>query len=79
MTTPANDDKGAYKVVVDEEQESAYGASRSNSISSRSPPPSSQFDHLLNHPALPVLCYCASSILMTVSAYHLVGPAVCSS
>lgn len=66
MTTPAHDDKGAYKVVLDEEQEGVYGSSRTGSLSARSPPPPSHFDHLLNHPALPVLCYCASSILMTV-------------
>lgn len=66
MSTPTPDDKGAYKVVVDEEQAGSYPSSRSNSISSRSPPPPSHLDQLLNHPALPVMCYCASSILMTV-------------
>ncbi|GAA5873036.1 hypothetical protein JCM3774_000320, partial [Rhodotorula dairenensis] len=67
MTTPAHDDKGAYKVVLDEEQQGAYGSSHTSSLGARSPPPPAHLDHLLNHPALPVLCYCASSILMTVS------------
>ncbi|GAA5980790.1 hypothetical protein JCM10908_003869 [Rhodotorula pacifica] len=73
MSTPALDDKGAYKVLVDEEQEAAYGGSRTNSLTPRSPPPPSHFDHLLNHPALPVLCYCASSILMTVINKYVVS------
>ncbi|KAG0664052.1 GDP-mannose transporter into the lumen of the Golgi [Rhodotorula mucilaginosa] len=73
MTTPAHDDKGAYKVVLDEEQEGVYGSSRTGSLSARSPPPPSHFDHLLNHPALPVLCYCASSILMTVINKYVVS------
>ncbi|GAA5957394.1 hypothetical protein JCM10213_009328, partial [Rhodosporidiobolus nylandii] len=70
----AQDGKGDYKVVIDQESEPALAPSRQGSFASqgglggtRSPAlgaPSS-VDSLLNHPALPVLCYCASSILMT--------------
>ncbi|GAA5845698.1 hypothetical protein JCM11251_003931 [Rhodosporidiobolus azoricus] len=68
----AQDGKGDYKVVIDQESEPALAASRAQSFSSqgglpgRTAPPPSSMDQLLNHPALPVLCYCASSILMTV-------------
>ncbi|BGP21289.1 GDP-mannose transporter into the lumen of the Golgi [Rhodotorula toruloides] len=69
----ANDGKGDYKVVIDQEQEPALASSRQPSLatqgglagSGRLSQPS-QYDRLLNHPALPVMCYCASSILMTV-------------
>ncbi|GJN91966.1 hypothetical protein Rhopal_004994-T1 [Rhodotorula paludigena] len=65
-----NDSKGEYKVVIDQDSEPALAPSRNASIASqggmgsRGQPPSG-VDAFMNHPALPVLCYCASSILMT--------------
>ncbi|BGP12187.1 GDP-mannose transporter into the lumen of the Golgi [Rhodosporidiobolus nylandii] len=79
----AQDGKGDYKVVIDQESEPALAPSRQGSFASqgglggtRSPAlgaPSS-VDSLLNHPALPVLCYCASSILMTVVNSEFLSP-----
>jgi GDP-mannose transporter len=70
----ANDGKGDYKVVIDQEQDPALTPSRQPSFAAQGGlagpgrlSHTSQYDRLLNHPALPVLCYCASSILMTVS------------
>lgn len=66
------DAKGDYKVVIDQDSEAQLGPSRTASFAAqgglgpRASPTS--FDHLLNHPALPVLCYCVSSIVMTVSS-----------
>ncbi|GAA6024990.1 hypothetical protein JCM10207_002104, partial [Rhodosporidiobolus poonsookiae] len=66
-----SDGKGDYKVVIDQEADAGLHPSRQHSLagqgglSPRLPPPSSTADRIANHPALPVLCYCASSILMT--------------
>lgn len=69
--------KGDYQIVVDQDQDPALAPSRTGSFSASpavnrlaSPPPS-PLDAALNHPALPVLCYCASSILMTVRSRSL--------
>lgn len=77
----ANDSKGDYKVVIDQDSEPALAPSRNASIASqggmgsRGQPPSG-VDAFMNHPALPVLCYCASSILMTVRSCMIYpGPA----
>ncbi|GAA5860375.1 hypothetical protein JCM8547_003482 [Rhodosporidiobolus lusitaniae] len=63
------DGKGDYKVVIDQDSEPALGPSRQASFASQGGlgprAPAGQFDALLNHPALPVLCYCVSSIVMT--------------
>ncbi|BGP44282.1 GDP-mannose transporter into the lumen of the Golgi [Rhodotorula kratochvilovae] len=68
----APDSKGDYKIVVDQEQDPALAPSRTASFANpgglgggRIAPAPSPLDAALNHPALPVLCYCASSILMT--------------
>ncbi|GEM12250.1 GDP-mannose transporter [Rhodotorula toruloides] len=63
----ANDGKGDYKVVIDQEQEPALASSRQPSLatqgglagSGRLSQPS-QYDRLLNHPALPVMLSTAS-------------------
>ncbi|GAA5974424.1 hypothetical protein JCM11641_005276 [Rhodosporidiobolus odoratus] len=68
----AQDGKGDYKVVIDQDADAALAPSRQGSFASqgglgRTPQPQpSSVDRFLNHPALPVMCYCASSILMTV-------------
>ncbi|TNY23744.1 UAA transporter family-domain-containing protein [Rhodotorula diobovata] len=71
MSAAASDSKGDYKIVVDQDQDPALASTRPASTFASpggarlaSPPPSA-LDAALNHPALPVLCYCASSILMT--------------
>ncbi|GAA6044259.1 hypothetical protein JCM8097_002099 [Rhodosporidiobolus ruineniae] len=77
MSLPSHtDDKGQYKIVVDQDQDPALAPSRSASFASqgglggpRAAP--SNMDRIANHPALPVLCYCASSILMTVRSSSL--------
>jgi hypothetical protein len=72
----ASDGKGDYKVVVDQDTEQGLGGSGGspNVMRASFSSPSgglrvqpSPIDQLMNHPALPILCYCASSILMTVS------------
>lgn len=65
----ASDGKGDYKVVVDQDVEGGAGpnsARASFTSSGRIQPATTPVDQLMNHPALPILCYCASSILMTV-------------
>ncbi|GAA5886658.1 hypothetical protein JCM16303_001401 [Sporobolomyces ruberrimus] len=70
----ASDGKGDYKVVVGDDPESGLGSGPSLSPNLRSSfsagsglrPQPAPVDQLVNHPALPILCYCASSILMTV-------------
>jgi len=57
----ASEAKGEYELVATQDQD----LERAGSRRAASPAPSS-LDRLLHHPALPVLCYCASSILMTV-------------
>lgn len=77
MSAAASDSKGDYKIVVDQDQDPALASTRPASTFASpggarlaSPPPSA-LDAALNHPALPVLCYCASSILMTVRLLSL--------
>ncbi|GAA6026316.1 hypothetical protein JCM11491_003427 [Sporobolomyces phaffii] len=70
----ASDGKGDYKVVVDQDTEQGLAAGGQGSQPMRASfsasgglrVPPSPVDQLVNHPALPILCYCASSILMTV-------------
>ncbi|GAA5826082.1 hypothetical protein JCM3770_000980 [Rhodotorula araucariae] len=62
----APDAKGDYKIVVDQEQDPALGPPRTPSFSNHGTMGATPLDAVLHHPALPVLCYCASSILMTV-------------
>lgn len=52
--------KGDYSLVIDTDERKTAGMP-SLPASSGGP-----VDSLLNHPALPVMCYCAASILMTV-------------
>jgi GDP-mannose transporter len=58
--------KGDYSLVIDTDERKTAGMP-SLPASSGGP-----VDSLLNHPALPVMCYCAASILMTV--INKVGP-----
>jgi hypothetical protein len=74
-TIPESITNGDYKLAMpDDNQEKrnsldnkrdslAYPINSNLNISSSHPSP---IDFILNHPALPVMCYCAASILMTV-------------
>ncbi|GAA5880168.1 hypothetical protein JCM1840_007638 [Sporobolomyces johnsonii] len=67
MASPT-DGKGDYKVVIDQDADPALAPIRNSSFSAPGgrPPVLSSTDMVLNHPAFPIVCYCASSILMTV-------------
>ncbi|GAA5847282.1 hypothetical protein JCM9279_000220 [Rhodotorula babjevae] len=60
----ASEAKGEYELVATQDQDKDLERASGRTSRAASPAPSS-LDHLLLHPALPVLCYCASSILMT--------------
>ncbi|GAA5964609.1 hypothetical protein JCM21900_002658 [Sporobolomyces salmonicolor] len=67
MASPS-DGKGDYKVVIDQDADPALAPIRNSSFTAQGGRPlvPSTKDMLLNHPAFPIVCYCASSILMTV-------------
>lgn len=52
--------KGDYSLVIDTDER------KTATLSSQVASSAGLGDSLLNHPALPVMCYCAASILMTV-------------